>query len=89
MVTESFGLLHDVDFLAKYLGFTQQSVRIVQDSGHGDYFLVVIESSILWDKTPCSPFKVHPRFGGTCRRGINQQEAGSKQIHSLAKVSGL
>jgi hypothetical protein len=27
---------------------------------------VVMESSILWDIKPCSPLKVHRRFGGMC-----------------------
>jgi hypothetical protein len=28
---------------------------------------VVIESSVFWDVTLCSPLKVNRRYGGTCR----------------------
>jgi hypothetical protein len=54
--------------------------------------VVVMESSIVWDITPCSPVKVNRRFGETCRlhlqgRRINQarnkREAGSRQSQWL------
>jgi hypothetical protein len=49
-----------------------------------------VKSYVFWDITPCSPFKVNRRFGGTCRlhpqsRRISQrrhQHEGSKK-HSL------
>jgi hypothetical protein len=28
---------------------------------------VLLKSSIFWDITPCSPFSINRRFGGTCR----------------------
>jgi hypothetical protein len=48
---------------------------------------VVMNSSIFWDITPCSPLKVNRRFGGTCRLHLqgwisqarNHRDAGSKQ----------
>jgi phosphatidylserine synthase len=52
---------------------------------------VVMNSSVFWDITPCSPLKVNRRFVGTCRlylqvrrisQARNQHEAGSKHIYS-------
>jgi hypothetical protein len=49
---------------------------------------VVMKSSIFWDIMSCSPLKVTPRFGGTCRLHLqirrmsqttNEREAGCKQ----------
>jgi hypothetical protein len=49
---------------------------------------VVIKTSIFWDITPCSPFKVNRHIGGIFRLHLqerriseakNQPEAGSKQ----------
>jgi hypothetical protein len=34
---------------------------------------VVKKSSIFWDITPCSPFKVNQRFGRTCRIHLQGQ----------------
>jgi hypothetical protein len=59
---------------------------------------VVMNSSIFWDTTSCSPSKFNWRFGGTCRlhlqsRRINQarnrQEAGSKHGDYFKLVSCL
>jgi hypothetical protein len=33
-----------------------------------------LKSSIFWDVTPCSPFKVNRRFGGTCRLHLQGRE---------------
>jgi hypothetical protein len=32
-----------------------------------------MKSSIFWDITPCSPFKVSRRFGGTCRLHLQRR----------------
>jgi hypothetical protein len=57
---------------------------------------VVMESSIFWNITPCSPLKVNRKLGGTCRLHLqgrktsqarNQREAGSKQSNQLAEIS--
>jgi hypothetical protein len=52
------------------------------------YAGTLLNSSIFWNITPCSPLKTNRRFWGTCRLQLqdrrvsqarNQHEAGSKQ----------
>jgi hypothetical protein len=56
--------------------------------GFGVLTAVVMKSLIFWDTTPCSPLKVHRRFGGTyylhlhCRKYDKQETSvkpGGKQ----------
>jgi hypothetical protein len=58
--------------------------------------LVVMNNFVFSDITPCSPLKVNPRFGGTCRLYLygrrislarNQHETGSNQTYLEAKCS--
>jgi hypothetical protein len=53
---------------------------------------VVMENSVVWDITPCSPLKANRRFGGTCRLDLQdsrishprtEHEACSKFCHEL------
>jgi hypothetical protein len=42
----------------------------------------VLNMSIFWDITPCSPLKVNRRFGGTCRLDLQSRgRSGTKSQH--------
>jgi hypothetical protein len=57
-----------------------------------------MKSSIFWDITPCSPFKVNRRFGRTFRLYLqrrrisqtrNQRETGNKPITRFGGISSV
>jgi hypothetical protein len=86
----SFSLsIHNVQQFLIYL-LVNKSTSIVFEI----LTVVVIKSSVFWDITPCSPFKVNQHFGGTCHlhfqgRSIslvrNQCEAGTKKSKETSK----
>jgi hypothetical protein len=54
---------------------------------YGVLTAVVMNSSIFWDTTSCSPLKLNRRFGGTCLLNVQvrrmAQEESDKQSHPL------
>jgi hypothetical protein len=49
----------------------------------------VLNNSVLWDITPCSPLKVSRRFGGICRlqlQGRRMSQARSHEVGSGESV---
>jgi hypothetical protein len=53
---------------------------------------VVMESTIFWDITPCSPLKINRRLGGKCRlrlqgRRISRGKTSGKAGREILKPS--
>jgi hypothetical protein len=74
-------------FLKSSLVITKRVLQIKEDAGFEVLKAVVMEISISWDITPCSPLEVNWRFGGACRlhlpsrrirRARNKLEGGGK-----------
>jgi hypothetical protein len=46
----------------------------------------LLKSSIFWDITPCSPFNVNRRFGGTCRLHLQGPRISQGRNHYISLV---
>jgi hypothetical protein len=51
-----------------------------------EYFIFVLNSSVFWDITPCSPLKVNRRFGETFAFIFRVEEL-AKHESSLKQVA--
>jgi hypothetical protein len=59
--------VHALDCASTVTGNSKQYITLQNWLNVGSEVLtaVVMKSPIFWDKPPCSPLKVHRRFGGT------------------------